>query len=137
MDAWWRLNLGENGGGGLVNKLCLTFATPWTVAHQDHGISQARILEWVFISFSRRSSQLRNQTHFSCTACEFFTPEPPGFPLGENGYMYMDSFRWTAKQPFAVHLKLSQQLIDYVCACVLVAQLCLTLVSEPARLLCP
>ena len=27
-----------------------------------HGILQARILEWVIISFSRRSSQLRNQT---------------------------------------------------------------------------
>ena len=31
------------------------FATPWTVAHQApsvHGIFQARILEWVAISFS-------------------------------------------------------------------------------------
>ena len=34
MDAWLRWNLGENGGGGLVTKLCLTFATPWTLAHQ-------------------------------------------------------------------------------------------------------
>ena len=31
-----------------------------------HGISQARILEWVAISFSRRSSQPRDQTHVSC-----------------------------------------------------------------------
>ena len=31
-----------------------------------HGISQARILEWVAISFSRGSSQSRNQTHISC-----------------------------------------------------------------------
>ena len=30
-----------------------------------HGISQARILEWVAISFSRGSSQLRGQTHIS------------------------------------------------------------------------
>ena len=30
------------------------------------GISQARILEWVAISFSRGSSQPRNQTHVSC-----------------------------------------------------------------------
>ena len=36
------------------------FATPWTVAH--HGILQARILEWVAISFSRRSSQSRDWT---------------------------------------------------------------------------
>ena len=31
-----------------------------------HGISQARILEWVAISFSRWSSQLRDRTHVSC-----------------------------------------------------------------------
>ena len=30
-----------------------------------HGISQARILEWVSISYSRESSQPRNQTHDS------------------------------------------------------------------------
>ena len=31
-----------------------------------HGISQARILEWVAISFSRGSSQPRNQIRVSC-----------------------------------------------------------------------
>src|SRR5574340_880570 len=31
-----------------------------------HGILQARILEWVAISFPRRSSQPRDQTHVSC-----------------------------------------------------------------------
>ena len=31
-----------------------------------HGISQARILEWVVISFSRGSSQPRDRTHISC-----------------------------------------------------------------------
>ena len=44
------------------------FATLWTVAYQappDHGILQARILEWVAISFSRRSSQPRDQTRAS------------------------------------------------------------------------
>ena len=30
-----------------------------------HGISQARILEWVAISFSRGSSEPRGQTHIS------------------------------------------------------------------------
>ena len=33
------------------------------------GILQARILEWVAISFSRRSSWPRNQTHVSCVSC--------------------------------------------------------------------
>ena len=38
----------------------LLIATTWTVAHQaplPMGLFQARILEWVAISFSRRSSQ--------------------------------------------------------------------------------
>ena len=33
-----------------------------------HGILQARMLEWVAISFSRGSSQPRNQTRISCIA---------------------------------------------------------------------
>ena len=33
-----------------IIKLCLTPMTPWTVAHR---VSQARILEWVAISFSK------------------------------------------------------------------------------------
>ena len=47
------------------------FVTPWTVVRSPpgssiHVISQARILEQVAISFSRGSSQPRNQTHFCC-----------------------------------------------------------------------
>ena len=34
-----------------------------------HGISQARILEWVAISFSRGSIQPRDWTHVSCISC--------------------------------------------------------------------
>jgi len=45
-----------------------------------HGISQARILEWVAISFSRRSFQPKDQTPVSCLAGGFFTTEPPGKP---------------------------------------------------------
>ena len=47
------------------------FVTPWTVARQAslHGISQARILEWVTIPFSRGSSQPRNWTRVSCISC--------------------------------------------------------------------
>ena len=46
-----------------------------------HVILQARILEWVAISF-RGSSQPRDQTYISCLAGGFFTAEPPGTPLG-------------------------------------------------------
>lgn len=34
-----------------------------------HGISEARILEWVAICFSRESSGSRDQTLFSCISC--------------------------------------------------------------------
>ena len=38
-----------------------------------HGISQARLLGWVAISFSRGSSWTRNWTWISCTVDGFFT----------------------------------------------------------------
>ena len=44
------------------------------------GISQVRILEWVAISFSRRSSWPRDRTCVSSIAGRFFTTEPPGKP---------------------------------------------------------
>ena len=43
-----------------------------------HGIFQARIPEWVAVSSSRESSQLRDQTWVYCTAGRFFTSEAPG-----------------------------------------------------------
>ena len=43
---------------------------PW--GSSVHGIFQARILEWVAISFARRYSQSRNQTQVSCIARKFF-----------------------------------------------------------------
>ena len=43
-----------------------------------HGISQARILEWGAISFSRGSSRPRDWTRVSCIVSGRFTSEPPG-----------------------------------------------------------
>ena len=48
------------------------FVTPWTI-YIVHGILQTRILEWVTVPFSRRSSQPRDQTQRSRNAGEFFT----------------------------------------------------------------
>ena len=39
-----------------------------------HGILQARIQEWVAISYSRGSSQPRDRTHVFCIAGRFFLP---------------------------------------------------------------
>ena len=60
----------------LVMQSCLTLCDP--VDHRPpgfsvHGILQAKILEWVAISFSRGSSQPRDQTWVSCVAGRFFT----------------------------------------------------------------
>ena len=51
-----------------------------------HGILQARILEWVAISFSRGSSRPRDWTQVSCIASRLFTSEPPGKPLPLSGW---------------------------------------------------
>ena len=45
----------------------------WVLGSSIHGILQARILEWVAISFSRESSQHRDWTQVSCTAGRLFT----------------------------------------------------------------
>ena len=42
-----------------------------------HGILQARILEWVAVSFSRGSSQPRDGTQVSLIAGEFFCKNSP------------------------------------------------------------
>ena len=56
--------LNMKGKVKLLGRVWL-FVTPWTVARQaplSMGILQARILDWVAISFSRRSSWSRDQT---------------------------------------------------------------------------
>ena len=51
----------------------------WT-GSSVHEILQARILEWVAISFSWGTSGCRDWTHISCIAGGLFTTEPPGKP---------------------------------------------------------
>ena len=51
-----------------------------------HGIFQARILEWIAISFSRGSSWPRDLTQVSCLASGFFTTEPLGKPLFSSAH---------------------------------------------------
>ena len=46
-----------------------------------HGLSQARILAWVSISFSRGSSWPGDQICISCICRQFFTTDLPGKPL--------------------------------------------------------
>ena len=68
----------------LVTQLCPTLCDPMDCsppASSVHGILQARILEWVAISFSRGSSQSRDQNSVSGIGRQiFFMTEPPGEP---------------------------------------------------------
>ena len=60
-----------------VPQLCLILCDPMDLrglpGSSFHGISQAKILEWVTIPFSGGSSQPRDQTQISCIAGSFFT----------------------------------------------------------------
>ena len=65
---------------------CVQLSPPvmlWTAARQapqfrrSKNFLQARTLEWVAISFSRGSYQLRDRIHVSCIGGGFFTAEPP------------------------------------------------------------
>ena len=59
----------------LVAQSCPTLCNPMDCSlprSSLHGISQARILEWVAISFSRLSSQPRDRSWVSCIAGRFF-----------------------------------------------------------------
>ena len=55
-----------------VPQLCLTLCSSMYCSPLDSfvpGIFQARMLEWVAISYSRGSSWFRDQTHVSCISC--------------------------------------------------------------------
>ena len=60
----------------LAAQSCLTLCDPMDCSPPGssvHEIFQARILEWIAISFSGGSSHPRDRTWVSCTAGRFFT----------------------------------------------------------------
>ena len=62
----------------LVTQLCL-FTTPCSPPGSSvHGILQARILEWVAISFSQGSSQPRDRTWSPALQGDSVLSEPRG-----------------------------------------------------------
>ena len=84
-----------------VTRTCSAVSDPMDCSlpgSSAHGISQVRILEWVAISFSGRSSQLRNWTHFSCLVDGYFhhwvTREAP-LSLWVSFFSFLDStYQW-------------------------------------------
>ena len=62
--------------GSEVAQSCPTLCDPMDCSlpgSSVHGIFQARVLEWVAISFSRDSSRPRDQTQVSCIVDRRFT----------------------------------------------------------------
>ena len=73
------------------------FATPWNYSLPGsslHGILQARIWEWVAISFSKGSSGLRDRTWVSCMQADALTSEAPGKTISpEKTYRWLSHLR--------------------------------------------
>ena len=116
--------------------------------YQVHGISQARILEWVAISFSRGASQPRDQTHvllhWQADSLLLSHQRSPGqgilgvanqFPCPElSSQALSNDHSGSFPTMFCLHLKAPWPLVH-----MLVAQLCPILCELglwPARL-CP
>ena len=80
----------------LVTKLCLTLCNPMDyspLGSSVHDILQARILEWVAISFSKGSCWPRDRIHIACIAGRFLPLCHQGSPIltlpsKENKWMF-------------------------------------------------
>ena len=76
-----------------VGQSCPTFCDPVDYSPPGssvHGILPARILEWVAISYSRGSSQLRDRTQVFCIASRLFklwATREALFAIGENKFV--------------------------------------------------
>ena len=73
----------KDGSESGVTQSCPTLCNPMDCSppHSSvHGIFQARVLEWVIISFSRRSSWPRDWTRSPILQADALPSEPPGKP---------------------------------------------------------
>ena len=98
----------------LVTQLCPTLSNPMDYSlpvSSVHGILQARILEWVAIPFSRRSSWPRDWKQVSCIAGRCFTTEPPGKPSWRSGSWLLPTFLGSCSLPSLGSLLLLSHLL--------------------------
>ena len=75
----------------LVTKLCPSFCDPMDCSSPGssvHGISQARVAEWIAISFSRGTFPTQGSNHVACLSGGFFSTEPPGKPLSNSIHVF-------------------------------------------------
>ena len=84
----------------MLTQLCPALCDPMDCSPPGssvHEILQARLLEWVSISFSKVSSRHRDRIHVPCVPCGFFfTTEPSGnnqVPRGVTCILWLDAHR--------------------------------------------
>ena len=88
----------------IVAKLCPTLCDPMDGSPPGssvHGILQARILEWVAISFSRGSSNLGIEHGSPALQADALSSEPPGKTLNK----LMDQKKKLKKKETAKYLE--------------------------------
>ena len=95
----------------LVSQLCLTLCTMGysPPGSSVHRILQAKILEWVAISYSRGPSRPR-QTLVSFIAGRFFTSDPYGLPFSNS----WNRFSWNIYRVLKL-ARLGVRLLQYIC----------------------
>ena len=90
----------------------------------NHGILQARILEWVAMPSSRLSSRPRDRTCVSCSSCtagRFFTAKPLGKPSDAPfssvqllSHIWLFETLWTAALQASLSITNSQSLLKLI-----------------------
>ena len=117
--------------GGLVTKSYLTLFNMMDCSSPGssvHGISQARILEWVAISSSKGASQPRDWTHI-CIAGRFFTNWAIKEAIFKVSVYILERFEiWKDGKKFwhnifkfwLLQIKVERSMCVHVCVCVCV-----------------
>ena len=80
-----------------VAQSCPTLRDPMDCSPPDssvHGISQARVLEWVAIAFSRKHSATAKLLQSCPTLCNPIDGSPPGSPV--PGILQARTLEWVA-----------------------------------------
>ena len=114
--AWLHQCGGVQSAESEVAQSCLTVCDPVGCSlpgSSVHRIFQARVLEWIAISFSRGSSWPRDWTHVSRTAGRHFTVWATREALSLS-HLQLFSTPWTAARQDSLSFTLSQSLLIFM-----------------------
>ena len=108
LSDWAELNWSSSESESEFAQSCLTLCNPMDCSLPGsslHGIFQARVLEWVAISFSRGSSPSRDRTWVSTFQADALTSEPPGKPELKL-YLFSNLFCSPTIHPYCIKVNL-------------------------------